>query len=194
MSGSAGNAWWPASAAHSDHPRHADRYCARVFAARLSRSAASTRARSAALNSTGRVVASGAAALTLAAVWLGIITYNSIYRLRQGQVSSVVDHAENLPVDARLMPWYAARGGCQVNTTTDPVPVSKRRRSIGGEALTHSVSVALPVSLWTRLDALSAAHGVARGTIAREAIDAGLRAVTERLRRATRRDAREAGK
>ena len=32
------------------------------------------------------------------------------------------------------------------------------------------------------------------GTIAREAIEAGLRAVTERLRRAARRDAREAGK
>ena len=49
------------------------------------------------------------AALTLAAVWAGIIIYNSIYRLRQGQVSSVVDHAENLPVDARLMPWHADR-------------------------------------------------------------------------------------
>ena len=34
----------------------------------------------------------------------------------------------------------------------------------------------------------------ARGTIAREAIDAGLRAVAERLRRTARRDAREAGK
>ena len=56
------------------------------------------------------------------------------------------------------------------------------------------MSVSLPVSLWTRLDALSAAHGVARGTIAREAIDAGLRAVAERLRRAARRDAREAGR
>ena len=75
-----------------------------------------------------------------------------------------------------------------MNTTPDPVPVSKRRRSIGGEVLTHSVSVALPVSLWTRLDALSEAHGVARGTIAREAIDAGLRAVAERLRRAARRE------
>ena len=81
-----------------------------------------------------------------------------------------------------------------MNTTTAPVPVSKRRRSIGGEALTHSVSVALPVSLWTRLDALSALATPCAGTIAREAIDAGLRAVTERLRRATRRDAREAGK
>ena len=91
---------------------------------------------------------------------------------------------------ARLIRWYDGR----MNATTDPVPVSKRRRSIGGEALTHSVSVALPVSLWTRLDALSAAHGVARGTIAREAIDAGLRTVAERLRRAARRDAREAGK
>ena len=89
-----------------------------------------------------------------------------------------------------LIRWYDGR----MNATTDPVPVSKRRRSIGGEALTHSVSVALPVSLWTRLDALSAAHGVARGTIAREAIDAGLRTVAERLRRAARRDAREAGK
>ena len=105
MSGSAGRVACMFNADHSDHPRHADRYCARVLTARLSRSAASTtRARSAALNSTGREVASDAAALTLAAVWAGIINYNSVYRLRQGQVSSVVDHAENLPVDALLMP------------------------------------------------------------------------------------------
>ena len=83
---------------------------------------------------------------------------------------------------ALVLRWYAGR----MNDTTDPVPAPKRRRSIGAEALTHSVSVALPVSIWTRLDALSAAHGVARGTIAREAIDAGLRAVAERLRRAAR--------
>ena len=43
----------------------------------------SGRARSAALNSTGRVVASGAAALTLGAGWSGIINYKGIYRLRQ---------------------------------------------------------------------------------------------------------------
>ena len=42
----------------------------------------STRARSAALNSTGRVVTSGATAVTLGAVVVGIITYKSIYRLR----------------------------------------------------------------------------------------------------------------
>ena len=59
-------------------PGYALRYCARVLPARLSRSAASTRARSAALNSTGRVVASGAAAMTLGAVWSGIIAYNSV--------------------------------------------------------------------------------------------------------------------
>ena len=92
---------------------------------------------------------------------------------------------------ARMLRWYAGR----MNDTTDPAPVLRRRRSIGAEPLTHSVSVALPVSIWTRLDALSAAHGVARGTIAREAIDAGLRAVAERLRRAARKErAAEAGK
>ena len=97
MSGSAGNAWWPASAAHSDHPRHALRYCARVLPARLSRSAASTRARSAALNSTGRVVASGAAALTLAAGWSGIITYKVEHR---------AGGSGRFPVDSRYVRKY----------------------------------------------------------------------------------------
>ena len=36
-------------------------------------------------------------------------------------------------------------------------------------------------------------YGVARGTIARAAIGAGMKAVTEQLRRAARRDARERG-
>ena len=53
--------------------------CGAPLAARLSRSAASTRARSAALNSTGREVASGAAALTLGAVPPPIIIYKCNY-------------------------------------------------------------------------------------------------------------------
>ena len=51
----------------------------------------------------------------------------------------------------------------------------------------------MPVSLRARLDTLAAQHGVATGAIARDAIEAGLRAVTERLRRAAHRDARERG-
>ena len=77
-----------------------------------------------------------------------------------------------------------------MTTTTDPAPTPKRRRSIGGEPLARSVSVALTVSLHERMRALSNQHGVAVGTIAREAIEAGLRAVTERLRRAARSAAR----
>ena len=69
-------------------------------------------------------------------------------------------------------------------STTEPEALTKRRGSIGGEALSRSVSVALPVSLHERMRTLSDQHGVAVGTIAREAIEAGLRAVTERLRRA----------
>jgi len=44
-----------------------------------------------------------------------------------------------------------------------------------------------------RLDALSDRYHVATGTIAAAAIDAGLKAVTERLRRAARAGARERG-
>ena len=62
----------------------------------------------------------------------------------------------------------------------------KRRGSIGGESLTRSLSV----SLDDRLRALSNQHGVTAGAIARECIEAGLRAVMERLRRAARKEAR----
>ena len=79
-------------------------------------------------------------------------------------------------------------------STTEPAALTKRRGSIGGEALSRSVSVALPVSLHERMRTLSDQHGVAVGTIAREAIEAGLRAVTERLRRAARSSAHGAGR
>ena len=77
-----------------------------------------------------------------------------------------------------------------MNATKDRTKPRKRRGSISGEPLTRGLSVSLPVSLDERLRTLSNQHGVAAGAIAREAIEAGLRAVTERLRRAARRDAR----
>ena len=56
----------------------------------------------------------------------------------------------------------------------------------------RSLSVSLPVELDERLRTLSDRYQVAAGAIAREAIEAGLKAVTERLRRAARRDTRSA--
>lgn len=68
---------------------------------------------------------------------------------------------------------------------------SKRRRTVSGGRMTGRVNVMLDVPTAERLDELSERYGVARGTIAREAIGAGLRAVHERLRRAARSAARE---
>lgn len=65
---------------------------------------------------------------------------------------------------------------------------------MSGESLTGRVSVALDAQTDERLDELSDRYGVARGTIAREAIGAGLKAVHERLRRAARSAARGGGK
>jgi predicted DNA-binding protein len=53
--------------------------------------------------------------------------------------------------------------------------------------------VSLPVELDDRLRALADMYEVAAGTIARAAIEAGLRAVTEQLRRAARSSARADG-
>ena len=69
----------------------------------------------------------------------------------------------------------------------------KRRRSIGPERMTRQIRVTLPVEVDERLRSLSDRYNVAAGTIARAAIEAGMKAVTEQLRRAARRDARDRG-
>lgn len=70
----------------------------------------------------------------------------------------------------------------------------RRRRTIEPERRSRQIRVTLPVDLDDRLRALADRYGVAAGTIGREAIAAGLRSVTERLRRAARSAAREADK
>ena len=69
----------------------------------------------------------------------------------------------------------------------------RRRRSIAPDRLTRQMRVSLPVELDDRLRALADKYDVAAGTIARAAIEAGLRAVTEQLRRAARSSARADG-
>ena len=71
---------------------------------------------------------------------------------------------------------------------------TRRRRTIEPTRMTRTMRVQLPADLDARLRELSDRYGVASGTIAREAIVAGLRSVAERLRRAARSAAREAGK
>ena len=70
---------------------------------------------------------------------------------------------------------------------------ARKRRSIETSAKRYTVSVPVDAATRERLDELSDRYGVAVGTIAREAINAGLRAVTERLRRAARASARDHG-
>ena len=62
----------------------------------------------------------------------------------------------------------------------------RKRRSIEPDAKPHLIRVQIDESLRVRLTELSDRHGVAVGTIAREAMTAGMRAVTERLRRVSR--------
>ena len=62
----------------------------------------------------------------------------------------------------------------------------KRRRPIGLERMTRQIRVTLPVEVDERLRSLSDRYNVAAGTIARAAIEAGMKAVTEQLRRAAR--------
>ena len=66
-----------------------------------------------------------------------------------------------------------AGGGLDDGVHGGPLP-RKRRGSVGGEPLTRSLSVSLPVSLDERLRTLSSQHGVAAGATARDAIEAGL--------------------
>ena len=67
---------------------------------------------------------------------------------------------------------------------------AKKRRTIEPEKKTHLLRVTVDEATRARLDELSDRYGVAAGTVAREALGAGLRAVTERLRRVARRNAR----
>ena len=59
--------------------------------------------------------------------------------------------------------------------------------------MTRQMRVSLPVELDDRLRSLSDKYGVAVGTIARAAIEAGVKAVSEQLRRAARAEARADG-
>ena len=86
---------------------------------------------------------------------------------------------------------YTVAGGTDVSTTTE---VPRRRRTIAPERMTRQIRVQMPVELDERLRALSARYGVAVGTIARAAMEAGMRNVAEQLRRAARSTPRhEAG-
>ena len=67
-----------------------------------------------------------------------------------------------------------------MNSTASP---GRRRRTIERRK-THSVRVTLPEDLYERLQDLCARYDVAKGTLARAAIKAGLKSVTEQLRRA----------
>ena len=67
----------------------------------------------------------------------------------------------------------------------------KRRRSLTGDRMDGRVTVSLDAVTTERLAELSDRYNVARGTIAREAIGAGLKAVHERMRRAARSAARD---
>ena len=70
----------------------------------------------------------------------------------------------------------------------------KRRRPIGLERMTRQIRVTLPVEVDERLRSLSDRYNVAAGTIARAAIKAGMKAVTEQLRRAATRPRRRGGR
>ena len=70
-----------------------------------------------------------------------------------------------------------------MSNQTDPAP---RRRSIAPERMSRQMRVALPVELDERLRALGVRYGVAVGTIARASIEAGVKAVSEQLRRGAR--------
>ena len=66
-----------------------------------------------------------------------------------------------------------------------------KRRTIETTTRRHLLRVQIDDATRERLNALSDRYGVARGTIAAGAIKAGLKAVTERLRRAARSAPRE---
>ena len=70
----------------------------------------------------------------------------------------------------------------------------KRRRIGPSDARRHSIRVQVNDAERERLAALSERYGVAVATICHDACIAGLGAVVERMRRAARASAREAGK
>ena len=69
---------------------------------------------------------------------------------------------------------------------SNPNAAPRRRRSIESERMTRQIRVTLPADLDNRLRALADRYNVAAGVIAREAIAAGLRSISERLRRQAR--------
>lgn len=71
---------------------------------------------------------------------------------------------------------------------TDQGARPKLRRSIEPAGESCQLRVTVPVALRDRLEALSSRYGVALSPVARAAIEAGLRAVTEQLRRAARQE------
>ena len=79
-------------------------------------------------------------------------------------------------------------------STDRPIPLRRRRRTVSGPLTAARVTINLDAALAERLEALSERYATARGTIARDALDAGLKTVTERLRRAARSEARGASK
>ena len=70
----------------------------------------------------------------------------------------------------------------------------KRRRIGPSDARRHTIRVQVNDAERERLAALSERYGVAVATICHDACIAGLGAVVERMRRAARASAREAGK
>ena len=87
---------------------------------------------------------------------------------------------------ASLCARYAV--GMSTASTTRP-----RRRSVAAARRTR-LTVTLTAEVAERLAELADRYGVTRGTIAADAIDRGLKATHEALRRAARSAARGAGK
>ena len=76
---------------------------------------------------------------------------------------------------------------------SSPATATGRRRSVA-PAHRARLTVTLPAELAERLTELADRYAVTRGTIATDAIERGLKATHEALRRAARSGAREAGK
>lgn len=74
---------------------------------------------------------------------------------------------------------------------TNTGTATKRRRRVDGDRLAASLSVSLPEATRERVEALADRYGVALGVVARMAVESGLKAAGEKLRRRAWRDARE---
>ena len=75
-----------------------------------------------------------------------------------------------------------------------PEEPRRKRRSIESGAMTTILRAKVDDETCAKIRALSERYDVAVGTIVRECIQTGLRAVTERLRRASRTASREAAR